>query len=242
MPDFGKALTVGLDLLEALEQAKSPLSFAELSRRVQTSPASFTRFLKILVQRGYVQQMPDGAYALGWRLAQLGEKTLAESPLRIAATPHLRAIVDVTQESAECAVFEPDGFVFLDRVESPRSVVLKARPGSRFGLQDTTAVGRLAICLGLAHGPAECSPSEQEAIRQRGFAERLQNRDEVYRAAAAVFDGRGVCVGCLCIGAPAFRVGAAERQQFADLLKQHAADVSRALGWVGERMAAIADV
>lgn len=231
MANFGKALQGGLDILDALQQAETPLAYAQLSRRVDMSPASFTRFLKILVARGLVRQEVDGRYALGWKCAQLGQLVLAASPLRAAAAPHLKEIAAATEESAESLTFEAGAFFFLDRVESPRSVVLKARPGSRFAIHDGTAIGRLALCLGVAPGRVGCSTREKERIRRTGYAGMLQNNNEVYRGAAAVFDARGVCVGCLCVGAPAFRVRRAERKRFQELLARHAGEVSRCLGW-----------
>ncbi len=231
LSSFGKALTSGLDIIEALEVTPGPLSFSELQNQVKVSAASFARFLKLLVDRGYVMRDESGKYQLGWRLAQAGQKVMADIPLRVLAANHLRQIVEETNESAESVLYVPDGFVFLQRVECDRSVVLRAQPGTLFRCNDTTAIGRLAICLGLVPGHAQCMAKEKDKIRRIGFAQMLQNNNEVYRGAAAVYNRSGVCIGCVVIGAPAFRVKAQNRKKFQDLLLDHAARISQKLGF-----------
>ncbi len=234
MNSFGKALTKGLDILEALQAAEEPQAFAELGRSVDVSSASFARFLKILVARGYVSQDESGRYRLGIRAAGLGLKALSASPLHEVARPHLDEIAAAAGESSELAVFEKgncesDRFVFLERVECPRSVVLKARPGSSFEIRGTTAVGDLATAFGW--GPSRgLDGARASRIKSEGFCEKLQNNDECYRAAAPLFDRDGECIGALVVAAPAFRVGGREKRAIRKLLTEQAEAVSAKLG------------
>lgn len=235
MSTFGKALDCGLDILQALEQSDAPQSFADLGRLVEVSPASFARFLKILLQRGYVMQGDDKRYQLGWRCSQLGQKVLAEAPLRERASQHLHSLAEMTGESAESVCFSIGGFTFLERVQSERSVVLRAQPGTLLTYNDQTAIGRLALCLKLAPGIPACSQKQISHIRKTGFTWMLQNNDEVYRGTAAVYGAMGSCIGCICIGAPAFRVKAEQRKRFRELLNKRAEAISFNLGWDGAR-------
>ncbi len=231
MAEFGKALSKGLEILEALHAAEAPLTFAALRHSVDVAPASFTRFLKILAARGYAARAADGRYRLGWRLAQLGQAALERRPLQVAAQPHLQELVDKTGEAAEVVEFDDDGFLFLARQESPKAVVLKARPGSRFGFSDNNAMGRLGLAFSTGKESGRALPAATAAaVRAAGFAEMLQNNREVYRAAAAVNAHPGECCGCLVIAAPAFRVGSRKRAGFKRLLLKHAREVSVALG------------
>ena len=72
MAHFGKALDLGLDILEALQKAEQPLAFGELKEKLDIAPASFARFLKLLTGRGYVMQTAGGRYTVGWRAVELG--------------------------------------------------------------------------------------------------------------------------------------------------------------------------
>jgi len=232
---YGKALRKGLDILEAVRAAGADgIGYGALRDRIETAPASFARFLKILSERGYVSKGSDGAYRPGWQLAAHSRAALAGYDVRELSCSHLRRLVDETEESAEAAVYEGGHFLFVARAESPRSVVLQARAGSRFPIRGTTALGLLALAFGLAETDDTTRPEDLAGIRRDGFTELLQNSDEVYRGAAALRDGQGALIGCLCVAAPAFRVRQKERALFRRLLTAHAVEVSRALGWTGK--------
>jgi DNA-binding IclR family transcriptional regulator len=235
MAEFGKALSRGLDILQALAERGQPMTYAGLESRVDVSQASFTRFLKILVRRGYVVQDEEGRYRLGWRLAYLGQAALQDVPLVALVRPHIRVLAEETGECAEYAVFQDDGyFQFLERVESPRAVVLRARPGSRYPVKDGTAIGRVALAYGCkGTGRARLAVRTARAVRKTGWVEMIQNRGEAYRIAAPVFDGDDSCIGAVVIAAPAFRAGAAAKKLFRKHLVAHARELSREVGGNG---------
>ena len=71
---------------------------------------------------------------------------------------------------------------------------------------------------------------ESAWARRKAVGTGLENGDEVYRAAAAVFGRTGGCIGCLTVAAPAFRVKIRAQKRFKAVLLEHALAVSRALG------------
>lgn len=210
----GNALDKGLDILEALLDSDEPLRYGEIETRVGLAPASFARYLKTLHMRGYVRRQPDGRYALGLAALRLGVASRDVSPLLLASGETLDALVEATGETAELVEFDAEGFVFLDRRESPRSVVLRARPGSRFAYAGDNAITFVALaydaygCVNKSEskGVRAVSAKTTEAIRNAGVYDLIQNNGEAWRAAAPVFDRDGGCVGCLSIAAPAFRI------------------------------------
>ncbi len=231
MTRVGNALQKGLDILESLQDAGEPLSFGELRKRVKVSQASFARYLKVLSDRGYVTRNGGGDYSIGYRTIRLGLHGLSQLELHEIARTHLGEITERVKESAELAVFQGGDFIFLDRVECPRSVVLRARPGSSFGISDHNAIGALALAFGRKGKATRTSKKALEEIRARGFAEQLQNNDEVYRGAAPLLDHAGTCMGALCVAAPAFRVKQKEKTLFRKVLIEHANRVSVKLGY-----------
>lgn len=231
MPHFGKALDLGLDLLEALQKAGEPLSFKELQDQVAIAPASYARFLKLLCNRGYIHQDQDGHYSVGWRAVELGLAGLSQNSIQTISRPHLEALTRATGESSELAVFDRSDFLFLDRIESSRSIVLAAKPGSRFGISDHTAIGWLGIAWDYPFTGKKPAAKTITQIRKAGYAGKLQNNGEVFRGAAAIHNYSGSCIGALCIAAPAFRTGKKEKKQFQELLIKHAGEISRALGF-----------
>jgi len=228
----GKSLSVGLKILEAIQAAPEPITYVDLKKRVETSPASFSRFLKILLDSGYVRKNSDGRYVLSWRLIQLGAAALHSSPLRKLAEPHVKAIARDTQETSEYVTYDDDYFLVAVRIETPSSVTLRAPVGSAFRICDGTAMGILAIAFGLSRHDA---PGEDlERVRAVGLAEKIQNNGEVYRAAALIRDARGNPAGCLTVAAPAFRVAEEGKSRFQKVLLSRARDFSRELGYASE--------
>ena len=232
MAQFGKALTLGLGILEALEGNGTSLTYNELMRKTGVAPASFARFLKILVERGYVSQGPEGQYALGWRLAVQGRFALDSRPLRALARPHLLALMEETRETTEIVQYEGTHFLVLDRAESPQAIFLRAQAGSRFQTDASHALGQVGLAYGLV--PPRGIPKEKlKRVRKRRYAEAVQNDGQAWRGVAAIVDARGHLVGGLGIAAPAFRVKAAEKKKYEALLTSHAGEISLALGWSG---------
>jgi IclR family acetate operon transcriptional repressor len=230
MSGFAKALDRGLDVLEALVSRPDGLPYNELLRVVDIPPASFARLLKALTIRGYVEKSDTGRYFLGVGAYRLAEASRSASPLLLAAEGVLDRLVAQTQESAELVELHSHHMVFLDRRESPQAVVLKARPGSVFDLKPTNALGLVATAY-RPDLPRDLGEPELQAIRQLGVACRLQNNDQVFRAAAPIFDANRRCVGALAVALPAFRLDDEIHHQLILLLRQEAAGISSTLGF-----------
>ena len=234
MTKFGKALDKGLDILETLQSSYEPLSFSELKERINVSPASFARFLKLLLQREYIVRNEQGLYSIGIRAIQVGLSGLERLPLTAITRSHLKEITETTEESSEISLFEEGTFTFLHREECQRSVILRGRPGNRFDIQDNTAIGRVGLAFGYGKGPASLDSGIAETVKKLLFAEMLQNDNEVYRGASPVFNNTGACIGCLSIAAPAFRIKSSEKKRFRSILTDHARRISAKLGSIGQ--------
>jgi DNA-binding IclR family transcriptional regulator len=230
MAHFGKALDLGLDILEALQKSPEPLAFGELKEKLDIAPASFARFLKLLAERGYVMQNGGGRYTVGWRAVELGLAGLSRTSLNTIGRPALEEVMRVTQESAELAVFDDNDFLFIDREECPRSVILAARPGSRFPVSDHTAIGWLAMAHGIAGKGPKVPAAKLKKVLADGYAGKLQNNNEVFRGAAVLTNHKGQAIGALCVAAPAFRVKARAKKTFQTLLVQQARKTSKRMG------------
>jgi IclR family acetate operon transcriptional repressor len=174
--------------------------------------ASCHRLLQALVAAGYVRHVSRGRYALGWRMHVLCQRVLASSPLA-GAGPVLEALVATTGQTAHLGVLDGTCAVYLACVDSPSSLRLAARPGSRIPI-NVSAIGMaLAAHLpdaelkALVRGTAWeartpfslCDPAdlwaELQQVRRRGYA--VDDRGyalDVRCVAAAVCgpDGRAV--------------------------------------------------
>lgn len=108
--------------------------------------SSVHRYLEVLVQEGFLERdAQSGAYRLGARIVSLASN---ETPLLVLrARPYLERLRDRFDETVNLGILSGDSIVYLDIVESPRTVRLAARIGDR-DMVHATALGK-AIVAGL---------------------------------------------------------------------------------------------
>jgi DNA-binding IclR family transcriptional regulator len=253
-PDYSIAvLDRALDVLEALAEAADglPLGVTEIARRVGTTKSAAFRILSNLERRGYVSKDPVTArYALGTRLAYLGERSLGALDLRASARPALEELHRRFGETVNLAVRDDNEVVYVDMIESGHGLRMAARVGSRDYLH-STALGK-AILAFLPHderdrllrGPLPARTArtmtdpdrlrtELGRVRERGVAEdRNENEVGARCLGAPIFDHRGMVIGALSVSAPESRLDDARAELVGDAVRVAAAEVSRQIGGV----------
>jgi len=121
-------------------------SLPDLVAATAMPKSSVHRYLEVLMQQGFVERdLQSGTYRLGADLVSLGSN---ESQLLAQrARPFLERLRDRFDETVNLGVLSGDSIVYLDIIESPRTVRLAARPGDR-DFVHSTALGK-AIAAGL---------------------------------------------------------------------------------------------
>ncbi len=262
MPAAGAAGPRGLramTLVERLARAgavgEATLTVADCIAAASIPRASCHRLLRALVASGYAQRVGRGRYAPGWRLLALG-RDIGTGIMALAGAP-LRRLVEVTGQTAHVGVLDGVEAVYVDCVDSPDSLRLAARPGSRIQL-NASAIG-MAIAAFLPRAELEClvhsTPwarrttrtltepgrilAALDAVRRRGFAVDDGGYAEHVRCIAAPVrarDGRVVAaVGVTGLAADFDPLAAA----VVAAIVEAGADISRRLGGWGERTDAI---
>jgi IclR family acetate operon transcriptional repressor len=102
--------------------------------------SSVHRYLEVLVQEGFLERNENsGTYGLGARIVSLA---INETPLLVLrARPYLERLRDRFDETVNLGVLSGDNIVYLDIVESSRTVRLAARIGDRDTVH-STALGK----------------------------------------------------------------------------------------------------
>ncbi len=139
------ALDKGLDILESLAAAPSPLSLAELARDLKRGSAEIFRMLVCLERRAYLRRDPvSGKYAPTLRLFELAH---AHSPLKtlleVAREP-MRAVTERLGENCHLSVLERGKLLVVACAESPAHVRLSIDVGGLFEPGNTVS-GRLLL-------------------------------------------------------------------------------------------------
>jgi len=173
------ALEKGLDILEALARARSPLALTGIAHKLGRNPSEIFRMLDCLTQRGYLQRdATSGDYRLSLRLFELAHTHSPLEELRRAARRPMEQLAYKLGESCHLSVRRLLDLVVVDQAFSQARVCISVEPGSHFPLA-LTASGQLL----LAHDPeagllvkklprlqrSHVSKAKLAAIRRQGY-------------------------------------------------------------------------
>lgn len=142
-------LSRGLQMLEVIAAAETPLTIAELSSRLELHRSVAYRLLRTLEMHHLVRRDAAGKIHTAAGLTVLARSV--QGDLQAVALPVLRRIADELEMSCFVAVAEGADCYTLVTVEPTRSHVVTQHPGTRHHL-DRGAPG-LAVMAGLT--PAE---------------------------------------------------------------------------------------
>jgi len=231
-------------LLDALAASDRPLGVNELARRIAVNASTASRLLATLQDAGLVARDAGGPYRLGLRLVALSERVLAQLDVRSLARPLLGELVERTGETATLSLPGEGEAITVDFVPSPSSVVSMARVG-RPSVPHATATGKVMLAFGGRPAPAapleaftertitdpDALAAELAAVRERGFAEAVGEREaDLAALAAPVFGRHGELAAILGVQGPAARLPDAVRLSLREPLLGAARRLTRALG------------
>lgn len=218
-----EAVERALALLEAFADGTPRLSLAELASRAGLYPSTALRLAGSLLRFGYLVRGADGLYRLGPTPFRLGLLYRAAHDLADRIRPALSRLVARSGETGAFYVREGSHRLCLFREPSPRPIRLHIEEGAALPL-DRGASGHVLMAhtggTGAVHG----------AVRARGFAISLGERDAETAGVAAPVFGQAGFLGALGISGPMPRLGAAEAERLAPLVVDEAMALSVALG------------
>jgi IclR family KDG regulon transcriptional repressor len=248
-----QAVDRALAILEALAESDRTVGLVELAARVRLHPSTVHRLLSSLARRGFAVQDPEsGRYRLGIRAFQVGTAAIQQVELRDVARPHLRWLMEATQETANLAVLMDGEVVYIDQVESRNLVRMFTRVGRRVPAH-CTGVGKVllaglgdreALSLVAASGLPRFTPHTivdsrhllrvLRKVREMGFALDNEEREVGVRCVAApVQDHEGRVVAAVSISGPSSRITDDRMPQLIAAVRTATAAISRDLGWPG---------
>jgi len=247
-----KILAKGLSLLEELAQSAEGMTAVGLAESIGIHKTSVYRYLNTLLQAGYIQTNGDGRYHLGNKILELGSQLLRRMPLRETAHPFLIELNDDTQMTVHLCVLDRQDVIYIDKIESHRTLPIMSRIGSRAP----------AYCTGVGKALLSGLPTDQvvsllrevtlerrtpntttdpiqllEEIKltaERGYAIDNGEHEEGIKCFAATIRGYGAeTVGAISItGLKREFDDSAESEKMIAAVKKTVAEISQALGHV----------
>jgi DNA-binding IclR family transcriptional regulator len=215
-----------LDVLELLAQSGQPMGASEVASALKISRNAAFRLLATLGLRGYVEQDRDSRkYRLGLKLFQVGNAVFAVRDIRRLAIPILEELRNRFQETVNLALLDGGQILYVERIESQRSLRTATAIGFRAPLH-CTALGKSILAhspslqAGIQENPGslekltentitdpETLLAELEGVEERGFAlDREEQMIGVRCVAAPVFDSQGRPCAAISLSGPAQRI------------------------------------
>ncbi|MCU1513947.1 MAG: transcriptional regulator, IclR family, partial [Microbacteriaceae bacterium] len=137
-----QSLHRALDLLEIVSSRGGHMAIGEIAVVSDIPLPTIHRLLKTLVERGYMRQLPNRRYALGFRLLPLG--LTANALLGADTGPSLARLVAELGETANLAILSEDHAEYVAQVPSPHAMRMFTEVGRRVELH-CTGVGKALL-------------------------------------------------------------------------------------------------
>lgn len=218
----GVLLNRAFRLLGAFGAEQPEMSLAELARAVDLPKSTVHRLAQQLVAEGALERCSMG-YRLGLRMFEIGSIIGPQRRLRELAVPYMQDLYEATHETVQLGILDYLEVVYIEKIESHRSVKLPTFVGARMPAH-CTALGKVLLAfrdrevldLLLACEMGNRTPytitvpsvlvSELNVVAQVGLAfDREESVVGVGCVAAPVFDWRGRSIAALSISGPLTR-------------------------------------
>ncbi len=229
-PQGAQAALRAIRLLKLFTAEKPELQLAEISTSAALNKTTAHRLLQALHSEELLERNPaNGAYRLGRGMMALGVQALSNNDLRLRARPYLRRLADETGETATLEVPVDDTMLILDEISSKHFVGASGNVGTRWPIH-ATSTGKAFIAFE-ENGPerlcdelvsytpktiTEIATLQRQLgeIRNRGFAETVDELEDGFTGVAAVVrGGMGEVLGALSICGPSHRMSEGRRAQ-----------------------------
>jgi DNA-binding IclR family transcriptional regulator len=219
------AFTKFMSVLQIVGDAPGSYGMAELCEVVKLPRATVYRIVDALRAEGLVADAePGGKFVLGPRLINLASRSWATFDLRTIAHPFIEKLRDETGETVHLAVRSGPEMVYIDKLESPQTVRMTSRIGTRITLY-SSSVGKAFLAalpadeqkeiLGLIkfkrYTPhtimqRKALEAELKETRKRGYSfDREETELEIRCIGAAIVNATGRPIGGISVSVPKYR-------------------------------------
>lgn len=250
--DTLKSVERALQILEAFTLEQSELSAAEIAQRTSLPKGSIYRFLKILLNKGFLTRDPrSGKYRLGIKVFELGSIVWKGMSLRQVALPIMEELSRWSGETVHLGVLDGHEVVSIEGAESDQSLRIALPVGKRVCLH-STGIGKAILAFlsdeeieeiieqkGLpTFTPNTISTREAlwreiKNIRKRGYAvDNEENEPGIRCVAAPIRDYSGKVIASMSISGPSLRITDEKIPLFAQKVIEACKKVSSSLGYV----------
>lgn len=241
----------GMAVLETLALAEKARGVTELASELKLTKSNIHRLLQALQRRGFVtKDLETNRYKMTLKLWELGAHILSRIDLKEASSSHLHDLALRTNETVHLSVLDDNCVIYIDKIDSLHPVRAYSRVGGRAPAY-CVATGKVLLAYQPASVISRIAPKierftertlrngreleeELARVRRLGYAvNRGEWREGVCGIAAAVRDSSRTVIAAVGLSGPALRMNAGVVRDFAPIVMQTAAALSRSLGDTG---------
>jgi IclR family acetate operon transcriptional repressor len=241
------------ELIGAVSEAgRAGVTLGELAGRAGIAVSTTHRYATTLLELGVLERDAAGNFHLGITLISLAGQHLHEDGLRAAARPYLAELVEISGETVHLGIPVGGQIVYVDKVESAKSVRLVSRIGSRASMH-STSMGKAVLAVlderrrtEILAGPQERHTpytltgaallAELARVREQGFAiDDEENELGVRCVGLPILSALGQPVGAFSVSAPAHRFSIDDCHRLVPRAVAIAVEIGRRIGYPARR-------
>jgi len=240
------------NILKCFLGEKTHLKISELARELRLDRSTTYRILLSLEKCGLVEKdKKTGEYSLGLGVFEIGNTYLRQMDFIQASKPIMAELAAKVQETVHLAVLSGIEIVYVDKVDSPRTLGVMSKIGQR-GPLHSTALGKVLLAfqpegeslktikqIKLRPFTANTISSktklmdELKKVRRQGYAfDFTESEQGVECIATPIRNHLGDTVAALSISGPQRKINTPREKEFVSSVVKAAALVSSKLGYV----------
>lgn len=212
--------------MEAMAESLTPLGIQGVASMTKLDKATSMRMLKTLCGAGYVTQDPNTkTYTVTDKLHRLAAGATGHQELRDLSRPYIVGLRDSFEETVHLGVLRGAKVIYIDKLESQRSIRLVSSVGQEMPLH-STALGK-AILSSLPEAERKdllrrisferrtARTITKSALLQRDLviaksrgwaADKEENEENAICIGAAIVSSKNIVLGAISVSGPSFRM------------------------------------
>lgn len=247
----GGSLSKALQILNIVTKADEAPNFSVIVAETALPKATVHRLLSSLQAERLIRfDQRRECYMPGYGLLELAHKAWAGIDVRELAADQMKSVWQATGETVHLAVLDAGDVIYIDKMESLKSLRMFSAVGKK-GPAYCTGVGKAMMAF-LEDDELEIAIKSQsfvqhtkntlvtveqlkavlQQIREQGFAiDDEEHELGIACVAAPILDYRGQVVAGISVTAPLFRTNDTAFNDFKQLIKQAAQEISSRMGY-----------
>ena len=238
-------------ILKCFSGEKARFKVSEVARRLHLDRSTTYRILLTLERGGFLEKdAKTGEYSLGVAAFEVGSAYLGRADFIQIAKPVMSDLALEVQETVHLAILSQTEILYVDKVDSPRTLGVISKVGQR-GPVYCTALGKVLLAFlpdeerSKILGRIELKPLTRNTItsknrfmdelievRKRGYArDHREIEEDVECIAAPVRNHMGEVIASISISGPQRKINVPRERMFAGQVMKAAALISSKMGY-----------